>query len=315
MSNYPWLQDNIEQWHHMIQTQQIPHAILLSGINGVGKFELAKQMAHLGLCENLSDAGVCDQCSACELIKAGNHTDLSIISAEKSIIKVDQIRKLSKDVTLTTTRNQYRIVIIENAEKMNKASANALLKTLEEPPKKVVIILTTSEIGKLLPTIKSRCIKLAIKTPDYQQAYDWLSNTMQSEPGEIDLSLSLSNLAPISAKEILENKILPEVITMFDDLQQLLEQNKTVLEISKQWAKNNWFSHLKYVAAYLFEQIRFNQRLSSKHNHNILTIDISNVNVLLFSKKIFDFLRYLHTPLKAELMLEELLVQWKQMAK
>ena len=97
------------------------------------------------------------------MFNAGNHTDIKTITAEKEVIKVDQIRDLSKNVVLSSTRNKYRIIIIENAEKMNKASANALLKTLEEPPKDVIIILTTNEIGRLLPTIKSRCFKLPLR--------------------------------------------------------------------------------------------------------------------------------------------------------
>ena len=126
MNNYPWLSEYLHQWLGLMHSSKVPHALLLSGSKGLGKIALAKSMAHIAICENLGEMGVCQSCKGCHLFNSGNHTDVKTITAEKQVIKVDQIRNLSKDVVLSSTRNRHRIIIIENAEKMNKASANAL---------------------------------------------------------------------------------------------------------------------------------------------------------------------------------------------
>lgn len=155
----PWLQCQIKQWKELVILQQVPHAILLNSAKGLGKFELAKEMAHIALCEDLSPEGSCGRCSACELFKVGNHPDFTLISAEKNTIKVEQIRKLSKDIRLSATKGQYRVVVIENAEQMNKASANALLKTLEEPPEKVILILPPVKWDVYCQPLKAAVLK------------------------------------------------------------------------------------------------------------------------------------------------------------
>ncbi|MCF6287779.1 MAG: DNA polymerase III subunit delta' [Proteobacteria bacterium] len=315
MSMYPWLQDNISSWHDLLDKKQVPHAILLSGINGVGKIELAKHMAHYALCENLSSKGVCNQCSACALLVAGNHTDLIYISAEKSIIKVEQIRTLSRSINLTTTRSKYKVVIIENAEQMNLSAANALLKTLEEPPQKVIIIITTSEIGKLLATIKSRCIKLNINIPKQSDAVAWLSNNVVADSDEIKLSLNLVNDAPLAAKVIIETKILEQLKNMFDDLNQLATANKTVLEVSKYWYKQEWFYNLNYVAAYYLTQVNIQQGLQTEQAMPNTQLQVDSVPTIVFIQKIHKFMNLLKTPVKVELLLTDLLIYWQKINK
>lgn len=317
MNNYPWLQNNIDQWRQIILSgKNVPHALLLSGAKGLGKIELANQMAHIAICEQLSDSGVCNQCAGCQLFNAGNHTDVRLIRAEKAVIKVDQIRKLSKDVMLSGTRNQYRVVIIENAEQMNTASANALLKTLEEPPNKVVIILTTSEIGYLLPTIKSRCFKTNISIPVYQDSIDWLESCVNQSQEQLNLSLILANGAPLIAKSILENDVLESVKQMLDNLNQLNNNQKTVLEVSKQWNAEELYVNLPYVAAYFLAVLKENNGLT-KQNVSGLSVaikygDIPNINtkLLSFINQIFKFIKRSETALKTELLLEELLIKW-----
>lgn len=320
MNLLPWFQDDLNQWLSLIVSQQVPHAILLNGSKGLGKFKQAQQMAHIALCENLSKSGVCGQCSPCELYKVGNHPDLTIISAEKAVIKVDQIRKLSKDIRITSTKGQYRVIIVENAEQMNKASANALLKTLEEPPEKVAIILTTSEMGRLLPTIKSRCIKMDCPIPSKVLVTDWLKTNLSNSHEEIEISLLLANGSPFLAKEILENNSLNSVKVMLSDLKEILTNNKSILEVSKKWNSDGLTINLPLVAAHFLNVIKLKSGLigdNSKSNGFFETaFDFQNTSdlnakVLTFIKSLHLFSFRLGTALKKELLLEELLIQWK----
>ncbi len=318
MNALPWLNDNISQWQKIITAKQVPHAILLSGGKGLGKIELAHRMAHIALCENLSTNGVCYKCSGCRLIEVGNHTDLSVIKAEKSVIKVDQIRTLTKKVVLSSTRNRYRVIIIENAELMNKASANALLKTLEEPPGKVILILTTNDFGSILATIKSRCVKISVSPPSYNIAFDWLNSQVKQSNEDIQSSLVLANGAPLVAIDLLQNNTLNTVREMLSDLNQLTKNTKSVLDVSKHWCTNELYLNFPYIATHFFTMLKSGLNINTLHNRFHLNIQNNYAHVTDLDRKVLKFLSNINkfikrseTALKIELLIEELLINWR----
>ncbi len=322
MTSLPWLQDQIKHWQKLVVSQQVPHAILLNSAKGLGKFELARHMAHIALCEGLSQdgsqGGTCGRCSACELFKVGNHPDFRLIRAEKNTIKVEQIRKLSKDIRLSATKGQYRAVVIENAEQMNKSAANALLKTLEEPPDKVVLILTTSEMGRLLPTIKSRCVKMNIAVPCHNESIVWLSSLSNKSEAEIVTSLVLANFSPLVAKTIIQEGSLSHVKQMLADLQSLINGQKTVLEISKTWLSEELFIYLPLMASYFVNLMKYNNQLVVSDHAQYLSFQFDLSQVSDLNNKLLEFIRNIYrfnfrseTALKKELLIEELLINWK----
>jgi DNA polymerase-3 subunit delta' len=316
--NLPWLKDNIDQWLQLLLTNQLPHAVLLSAAKGIGKSELSKSMAHIALCERISDGGVCGSCNACHLLKVNNHPDLTIVSAEKAVIKVEQIRELTKNITLSSTRNQHKVIIIENAEQMNKAAANALLKTLEEPPENVVIILTTCEMGRLLATIKSRCIKINIRTPTFDTSFQWLSNQTNYSREELSLALALTNGSPFIAKIMLQENTLHSVKEMLSELNLLKQNNVTLLDVSKRWSSNNLDINFPYLAAYFLTLLKSNismqvhESVSDLINLIDFNQDDINQKLLKLISRIFEFEKYSQTPLKKELLIEELLIHWQR---
>ena len=318
MMKLPWLQNQINQWQQLVVSEQVPHAVLLNSAKGLGKLELAKEMAQIAMCENIVSGSYCKQCSACELFKVGNHPDFTLIAAEKNTIKVEQIRKLSKDIRLSATKGQYRVVVIENAEQMNKAAANALLKTLEEPPNKVVLILTTSEMGRLLPTIKSRCVKINIVPPSLNNSLAWLQSLLNKPQAEMAISLALANNSPLLAKAILEENVLMRVKVMLLDLQSLINEKKTVLEVSKHWYLEELFVHLTFLATYFINLIKYNNHLADSDFSQFFNFQLDLLHVSDFDKKILEFVRNIYrfnyrseTSLKKELLIEELLIKWK----
>ncbi len=318
MNTYPWFEENISAWHKAIEKQHVPHAILLSGSRGIGKIQLAKNMAHIAMCENLSPSNVCHSCSSCHLLAADNHPDLTIIRAEKATILVDQIRQLSQKVNLSSTRSQYKVIIIENAHRMNTSAANALLKTLEEPPAKVILILTTSEIGRLLPTIKSRCVKTSLRCDDSQQTNHWLAKHTSAPAIDSELSLLIAGNAPLLALEILNNSTINAVLTMMDDLVLLKNQQKSVTEVSARWQKNSDYKHLNYCAILILNLIKLQLNLLTQANEhllkyrNALGTEAKNIKILHnFIDEIFVFMQRLDTALKTELLTEELLINWQ----
>lgn len=159
---YPWQQSQWQQLLKQHQQRRLPQALLFSGQYGLGKKDFALVLAKLVLCEAGGESA-CDICHSCQLFRAGNHPDFFTIYPEENgkTIKVDQIRDLTASLNQTAQLNGYQVAVICPAESMNAAAANALLKTLEEPPGPVILILISHRLGGLPITIVSRCQKIA----------------------------------------------------------------------------------------------------------------------------------------------------------
>lgn len=166
---------------------QMPHALLLLGQRGLGKYELARQFAASLLCEQpQADGQACGRCLACNWYAQGNHPDFRLLQPEalsdeaeaaedgkkkaSQQITIDQVRGLDEFLTVGTHRGGLRIVIVNPTEAMNRATANALLKTLEEPAPSTLFLMVSSDPMRLLPTIRSRCQVVPVPLPSPERA-------------------------------------------------------------------------------------------------------------------------------------------------
>lgn len=201
---YPWLSP---LWLRLkAMRQRLPNAVLLAGPQGVGKVELAHEWAKSLLCETPGHEGeACGHCEACHWFDAGTHPDfmhLTFIEKETregevrlaTEIGVEQARQAVEFIQLSTYRAGRRLVLIEPAEGLNIASANALLKVLEEPPINTVFVLISHQPRQLLPTILSRCHKLEVGLPSREESAKWIKSQGMSES-----ALSWAGGAPLIA--------------------------------------------------------------------------------------------------------------------
>ncbi|MBQ4832524.1 DNA polymerase III subunit [Pseudoalteromonas sp. MMG010] len=180
----PWLHNVELRLAKSFVSQRFHHAQLFSGSVGVGKFYLAEQLADALLCQNITSqvSGgtgklvACGHCKSCGLTKAGTHPDKRLIQANGHSIGVDDIRKISEFMNHSSAQNGNKVAVIENADKMTTASANALLKTLEEPSNRRYLILTTSQPSLLPATVLSRCVKTPIAVTDTHLSQSWLTS-------------------------------------------------------------------------------------------------------------------------------------------
>jgi len=139
-----------------IDSDRLAHAYIFAGLRGTGKTSVARILAKCLNCEQGPTTSPCGQCAACREIADGQAMDVMEIDAA-SRTKVEQTRELMELVSYAPSRDRYKILIIDEAHMLSKASFNALLKTLEEPPPNVLFVLATTELQKILPTILSRC--------------------------------------------------------------------------------------------------------------------------------------------------------------
>jgi len=142
---------------------RVAHAYLLIGLPQIGKTTLALNFAQALHC--LGEGKPCGQCRSCLKIAHGNHPDVRIIEAVNGTIKIDQIRSMQREVALSPHEGRWKVYIIRQMERATTEAANCLLKTLEEPPAQVILMLTASDIDQLLPTIISRCQVLNLRPP------------------------------------------------------------------------------------------------------------------------------------------------------
>jgi DNA polymerase-3 subunit delta' len=174
----PWLQKYWEQSTQALAQGRLAHALLISGCAGLGKLDFAYQLAQRILCQGMSTEA-CGECPSCHWFRAQSHPDFRVITPEedKKQIGVGQIRDLTAALT-KTGYGRYQVVILHPAETMNRASANALLKTLEEPNGEVILLLVCDHPAALLPTIRSRCREMRVQQPPTDVALDWLTGQL-----------------------------------------------------------------------------------------------------------------------------------------
>lgn len=203
----PWLQEPLAK---LLQSRP-SHALLLHGPAGVGQFELAQATAQAWLCEQ-PEAGenatrpACGVCASCHLFQAHTHPDFLLLvpdalrealgweleestASDKTSttkhskdIKVEAVRQAVAFAQTTSARGRAKVLLVYPAERMNTVAANALLKTLEEPPGQARFILSTSTMDALLPTVRSRCLAFAMGVPAPEASWAWLSAMGVAQP-------------------------------------------------------------------------------------------------------------------------------------
>ena len=212
-------------WHRAALTRlladraRLPHALLVQGAAGIGKVEFARALAAGALCESPREGLACGQCPSCHWFSQGNHPDFREIvpeaaaeddedgeadtaKAEKAksvVIKIEQVRRIADFVALTTHRAGFRVLLLHPADALHPNAANALLKTLEEPPPHTLILLVTAYPARLLPTIRSRCRRLALPMPQPQEALEWLR---AQGVDEAPAALAAAGGAPLLARDL-----------------------------------------------------------------------------------------------------------------
>jgi len=251
---YPWQKTT---WDTLTtRFPNIGHGLLFYGKEGCGKHAFAKHFLAWVLCLNKQPHGACGECSSCQWLKSDTHPNYVHITTDEenkkqnAKIKIEKIRDLLPFVQ--QTGEGWRVILIEPAEALNLASSNALLKTLEEPGERVVLILLADHYLKLPATIRSRLQHFALDRISYEQATSYLNEHL-SEIAEVqpDLLLGLSNDMPLQAIEIAKSDWFTKRQIFLNDWLKIVAQKSMPLFFSGKWQKELSFSDFIVLFEYL----------------------------------------------------------------
>ncbi len=238
LTTYPWHHKAWKRLHEMQQQNRLPHALLLCGNEGIGLKQFARAFAMDLLCLALNEEDrACGTCQSCQLFLAGSHPDINFIDPEEEgkQIKIAQVRELIEYVALKSFSGKKKISIIEPAEAMNRATANALLKTLEEPPEQSMLILLSHRPESMPITIRSRCQRIDFKPEFSNEALEWLKQQNIDSDIPIEYLLRLANGGPLKALQLVEDEQLQDRKTILMDLKNLSAPKVDPVQVAANW--------------------------------------------------------------------------------
>ena len=224
-----------------LANERVAHAYLLTGPPQIGKRSLALNFAQALNCLNDNDEKKpCGQCLACRKIAHGSHPDVQVIEGEKGTLKIDQMRALRHEAALSPLEGHWKVYIIRQMEQATAEAANCLLKTLEEPPSNVMLMLTASQVEALLPTIVSRCQVLNLRPLAIETVQRALQERWGVDAERAELLARLSGGRLGWAVEASQNDtILDQRERHLNEMMELLSQGRVErLEYAQQLSRN-----------------------------------------------------------------------------
>ena len=300
----PWQDVVWRELNSAIDHDRLPHALLISGSAGIGKKNLAVSLAQRLLCSEVDQHGACGRCKNCQLLISGFHPDLTFVEPTGSgkAIPIDDIRRLTANMNNTAQQGGWKVAIVAPAEAMNSSSANALLKTLEEPRPKTSLILVCHKPGLLPATIISRCQRLILPIPAVDVAVAWLSEISQQHPA-VSKALQMSEGRPLLAFDALKNGGFES----FESFVALVESVRccalTPLRAAKKSADYDTVQALEWFLHHLHVLITTDDKLRA------------NVNIYHFLDRVQESYGMVikGSTINSQLLWEEIFMSWSQM--
>jgi len=318
---YPWQESLWKQIAQRLKEGVLPHALLLEGQKGLGKSAFAHQLASTALCQDIQASGACGNCKSCTLLKAGTHPDffhLEPAEAGKQI-RIDTVRELIDFMNLSSHYGTRKVAIIEPADAMNTASANSLLKTLEEPSAGSLLILVTSQSSRLPITIRSRCQRISFLPPAEDQVSAWLGSELECSPEQQSELLAIAHGGPLYARELAQNETMQSRQALFQDILEVLRRKLAVAAFSARYQKDMSRQMLDWVLSWLQDLARLcvsgdearlvNPDVAQDLRRLAKVLDLQAIFDL--QEKLYDTMRFHGTVnLNAQMVLEDIMISW-----
>jgi DNA polymerase-3 subunit delta' len=319
---YPWLAAPWRTLGAHVESGRVPQALLIHGVAGLGKMRLAEVFAQRLLCSH-PDEFACGECAGCRLFLAGTHPDfIKVQPAEPGkAIGVDSIRHLIADLALKSQYAGFRVVILAPAHQMNLSASNALLKTLEEPAERTVMLLLTEAPSALPATILSRCQKLPVPMPDRESACRWLET---ASPGcSAEVLLAAAQGAPLKALALAGSEVVERRRTVFAECVSLLLGKQEPVAVAERWQAQPHEEFIDWMLSWTADIIRLASAAGCRQVRNPdLREDLQPLAGRLDLETLFDHWSLLLQSRRAlggqanrQLLLEEVLIHWSGLAR
>ena len=311
MNELPWHAEHWARLQARRQRDALPHALLLCGAAGLGKRAFAERFVQGLLCKVPAGGDPCGHCRSCLLVAAGTHPDVISLGfglrkdgVQRSEIVVDQIRELSARLAMSSQFGGWQVATIDPADAMNPAAANALLKTLEEPSAQTMLLLLADAPWRLPQTIRSRCQRIEFHLPAAVDALAWL----QAE-GVRDAAAALTAAGgnPGLARAWALEGALERRLEVRKDLAALAAGRGQPVDVVKRWLDNEPAQRLWFAAQAVADEVKARSGESTGPLASAMDVEglghwYSAVNRTRES---------LRGPLRGDLLLLELLAQWR----
>lgn len=311
----PWQELLWKSFNRRLEQGRLPHALMLTGPQGIGVDRLAYAIAQRLLCSAEMSKYACGTCKGCHLLMAGNHPDFSVLGAldnnpelsqghhqvKPPAVKVDQIRELCTKLSKTAQQGGWKVALITPAEAMNISASNALLKSLEEPQGKTLLILVSYRPSQVAATIRSRCQVESLPIPESETASRWLAE-VSGDSAAAESCMELAGGRPLLALEYMQGDSLQQRRDFEALIDRVRQADVSPLDAAQQCQKLNSDQMLEWFMNYL---------------HRLATGELQNrPNAALFS-----FSDKLHrargwvlsgSNINPQLLWEELFMDWMQ---
>ncbi|MFI8418105.1 DNA polymerase III subunit delta' [Serratia sp. NPDC078593] len=323
MNWYPWLNKPYRQLIGQYASERGHHALLLHASVGNGDEALVYGIGRWLICQRRNGEKSCGECHSCRLMLAGNHPDYHVLAPEKgkSSLGVEPIRQLIEILYAHAQQGGAKVVWLPQAELLTEAAANALLKTLEEPPANTYFLLGCREPSRLLATLRSRCFYYHLASPDEQLSLQWLNRQAAGDPIDRLTALRLHDGAPVAAEQMLQPERWQQRSTLCSTLSRAL-QSHDMLALLPVLNHDDVAERLRWLCALLIDAMKWQQGAANfvlnQDQQPLVQQLAARLSASSLQHVVQQWLHCRHQLLSVvgvnrELLLTEQLLSWEQM--
>ena len=304
-----WFESARNEVDAAITAERLAHGLLIHEDPGAGGLELARWIAQRVNCREPARAP-CGECQECRWIAADQHPDVTRLSPEgdSTQILIQPVRDLAADLTLTSHGRGYKVAIIAPAEAMNHFAANALLKTLEEPPKRTLVLLVTSQPSRLLPTLRSRCSRLRLAGPSREEAARYLAKARGAGPWAE--ALAATGAGPFALLEADPSALAQLRNDTISTLADIGSGNLQPPAVAERWAKGELAIRLSCLESWVTDRILETTSIRDVTHLSGAAMPPKICRLFEFSDAIRDMRKLAHTSINKTMAVETLLWHW-----
>lgn len=322
MNWYPWLNQPYRQIIARHQSNQAHHALLIQAIDGMGDDALVWGVSRWLMCQQPEGLKSCGHCHGCHLMQAHTHPDWYRLEAEKgkSSLGIDAVRDVTEKLYHFAQQGGAKVVWLPDAAQLTEAAANALLKTLEEPPANTWFFLSTREPSRLLATLRSRCMTWHLSPPEEVHSLQWLQKQISQPEETLRAALRLSNGAPAAALALLQPERWQVRQALCDALSGALSQD--VLQLLPSLNSDDVADRLAWLLSLLVDAMKVqqgaNRWLSNGDRPDVVTMLAQQLNSSALNASVQLWMQCREqlqqvAALNRELMLTDRLLSWSRL--